>query len=163
MTRLIVLVLLVRSASANPEGCECTGVNTGINGATYGTDFGTACKAWEDGGNFTLAPSCDTFSAVGTWCCRPWCYIDPTTCDGLTTPYFPSYFADASIGDALYFSYAACDPPATAERTYADAASCPWQGPNVYMPDVRVQMSIFDKSEGMHDEFGCTYGGCQGY
>ena len=78
-----LLLLLVHSTSANPAGCECTGVNTGINTATYGSNYGTSCAAWEDGGNFTSAPSCDTYSDVGTWCCRPWCYINPATCDGL--------------------------------------------------------------------------------
>ena len=162
MTRFLLLLPLLHSVAANPTGCECTGINTGISTGMYGSSYGTSCKAWEDGGSFTSAPSCAMSANVGTWCCRPWCYIDPTKCDGLTTPYFASYhqMVSSSGPDALYFSYAACDPPATAERTYADAASCPWQGPNIYMPDVRVQMAIYDKSEGQHGEFGCDNANC---
>ena len=29
----LLVLLLVHSTSANPTGCECTGVNTGINTA----------------------------------------------------------------------------------------------------------------------------------
>ena len=137
-------------SGCQPNRLRVPGINTGISTGMYGSSYGTSCKAWEDGGSFTSAPSCAMSANVGTWCCRPWCYIDPTKCDGLRTPYFASYHQMVSSAgpDALYFSYAACDPPATAEKTYADAASCPWQGPNIYMPDVRVQVAIYDKSEG---------------
>ena len=124
-------------------------------------EYGTSCKAWEDGGEFTQAPSCATFSQTGTWCCRAWCYVDPTRCDGTRTPFFASYFqsATSSAQQSLYFSYEACDSGNTAAnaavRTYATNAACPWQGPNVYMPDVRVQAAIYDHDEGSFNRFGC--------
>ena len=141
--------------------CACTGDNTGIEASRYGSDYGTSCKAWEDGGEFTQAPSCATFSQTGTWCCRAWCYVDPTRCDGTRTPFFASYFqsATSSAQQSLYFSYEACDSGNTAAnaavRTYATNAACPWQGPNVYMPDVRVQAAIYDHDEGSFNRFGC--------
>ena len=54
------------------SGCRCTGVNTGVDTARYGSSYGTTCSAWEDGGTFTSAPSCNTYTGTGTWCCRPW-------------------------------------------------------------------------------------------
>ena len=39
------------------SGCRCTGVNTGVDTARYGSSYGTTCSAWEDGGTFTSAPS----------------------------------------------------------------------------------------------------------
>ena len=142
--------------------CECTGLNPGIDGAKYGADYGKSCKAWEDEGEFTSAPSCNTFSSTGTWCCRAWCYIDPMRCHGTTTPFFASYFQSSSAAaeQTLYFSYAACDSgnagENVAERTYPDASSCPWQGPSVFMPDVRVQAAVYDWDDCSFDgRFGC--------
>ena len=33
--------LLAALVSGNPAGCECTGVNTGVDTTTYGADYGT--------------------------------------------------------------------------------------------------------------------------
>ena len=159
-----MLFLLATSASAtNPAGCECTGVNTGINTATYGADYGTRCAAWEDGSS-NMAPSavsCNdpSFTNTGKWCCRPWCYVNPATCNGAVTPYYASFFqSQAQSFGTLYYSYVACDSttPTTNPNdvTYQyQSNQCPWTGPVLYTPSVRVAIQIHDF--GMGGGFGC--------
>merc|ERR1719424_2732501 len=92
---------------------------------------------------------------VGTYCCRPWCYVDPSTCDGLTTPFYPS-FVQAGGRNTLFYSYVACDKNPNATRTYPTADACPFEGPNDFTPDVSIFATVRDFGEDTHPHFGCS-------
>ena len=47
-------------------------------------------------------PSCVGGGLLPAWCSRPWCYVDPDVCDGVT---FASYYFP---GTELVFSYQTC-------------------------------------------------------
>eukprot|EP00929_Paragymnodinium_shiwhaense_P090646 TRINITY_DN50808_c0_g1_i2.p1 TRINITY_DN50808_c0_g1~~TRINITY_DN50808_c0_g1_i2.p1 ORF type:complete len:436 (+),score=40.97 TRINITY_DN50808_c0_g1_i2:60-1310(+) len=148
-----ICIGLVSAAS----GCRCTGVNLGVDTSKYGSDYGTSCAAWEDGEFYKAnTRSCKTYDAgdAGTWCCRAWCYVDPSTCDGLKTPYFSSFVQGKDSGGTLFYSFAACDDVANASRTWSGPADCPFKGPNVYQPDITVLATVRDFDEG-HIHFGC--------
>merc|ERR1719350_361631 len=88
--------------------CNCTGVNIGVNTATFGANFGTSCSAWDQ-------TSCSTWypDTTGPWCCQSWCYVDPSCSD--------SY--GSVVADNLYYSY-------TGSCGNQEISSCPHQPPD---------------------------------
>ena len=145
----IAATLLVHFGSvhmcvATLPGCECTGVNAGINHATHGSKFGTSCAAWEDGATdpANVKGSCSNLGAdeVGFWCCRAWCYVDAKTCDGTKIPFFSS-FAQVGDGETLFYSFATCEGE-TKDVTYPTPEQCPFKGPAHYEPPVKVDVLV---------------------
>ena len=120
MLGAIVAISLLSAAPGLARGCACTGSNAGVDAARFGADYGIRCAAWEDGvASPANTESCSSLPAagVGPWCCRAWCYIDPATCNGVTTPYFASHVQGLSTEHpTLFYSYAACD--AESERAH---------------------------------------------
>ena len=77
----------------------------------------------------------DVGDNVGQWCCRPFCYIDPDTCDGSETPFFASYLQGYGGGGTLYYSYDLCNGEGVShnEGTYGaceseDNCQCRYEG-----------------------------------
>jgi hypothetical protein len=77
--------------------------------AKYGSDYGSSCsKAWDQDncgnwwGSLTL----------GTWCCKRWCFADPSC---------PDAYQSISAPGA-YWSYAAC----SAQNVQVTSSTCKW-------------------------------------
>lgn len=152
---MLAALLLQRGTAA---GCECTGQNHGINTAQYGPNYGTSCKAWDDGVTYdSNLKSCTTYDedAVGFYCCRSWCYIDATTCNGTETNFYASY-AQEGYGETLFYSYDACDDHPSQEVAYATHEACPFKGVDLYKPSVRVFVKLRDFDANAHPHFGCN-------
>lgn len=92
------------------EGCKCIGVDLdgeytlGVPGhnATYPTDTGTSCQAWERGRN----PMCKEEDAP-SWCHEAWCYVDPCNCNLEVRPQKIKTEVKWR-GRPAYWSYATC-------------------------------------------------------
>lgn len=68
------------SSGETSNGCECTGINLGVDTAKYGANFGTTCQAWD-------AQMCSTWYPAGTQgeqCCKSWCYVSQSCSDAFT-------------------------------------------------------------------------------
>jgi len=92
---------------------------------TYPANYGNGCSAHDNG----LPPSCTTDTRP-SWCQVPWCYVDPSDCDGVTkvrTKYFPDVAN-------LYFSYQTCS---------TDGASAGSSGADWTQQDVQLTKRLF--------------------
>merc|ERR1719205_235233 len=105
-TTTVSLVDVTNGVAAS--NCNCTGVDTGVNTATFGANYGTRCSAWDQ-------TSCSTWypDMTGPWCCQSWCYVDPSCSD--------SY--GSVVSDNLYYSY-------TGSCGNQEVSRCPHQPPD---------------------------------
>merc|ERR1711972_670719 len=128
--------------------CKCSGVNTGVNTALYGSDYGTSCKAWDDS---------VTYSA-NTKSCAEYIDVSDPACNGVVTPFYASFLQE-DTNQALYYSYAHCEQTEdVVEETYT-AENCTWQGSDDYAPSFVVTATVRDFSDS-HPHFGCGGEGC---
>lgn len=102
--------------------CQCMGLENltgmidmqvmGVN-VKYPSDLGSTCHAWDAGRH----PACNAKASVKpSWCSRPWCYVDPCTCTGVSSLPMPDtqYLPNGRVrGVRLYKSYATCNPTAS--------------------------------------------------
>lgn len=106
------------------ESCPCVGID-GLTGTTtvtiggmtfdnlYPNEIGSSCKAWDDN---RYPGSCTGNAATDAdWCSSKWCYVDKSTCTGLSEgPYKSTYLADGKFkGNKLFYSYITCNQPNT--------------------------------------------------
>jgi len=100
--------------SYGASGCPCVTIggdlgnlNVTIGSSTllYPADLGGSCETWDEG----LHPDCKG-SSPPDWCTQAWCYVDPTSCDGLSVPPKTSSYQQKATfrGMTLYYSYATC-------------------------------------------------------
>jgi hypothetical protein len=112
--------------------CKCTGkngvVNVGsLNFTKYGRDYGKSCSHWDSKGL-----NCDHLWSpynciAGQWCCRPWCYVDPSCPFARKDP----------LVEGLYYAYEACseDLGTLQNCPYYTEGSCEHrQGNNIEIP-----------------------------
>eukprot|EP00967_Tisochrysis_lutea_P009309 scaffold11005_cov25-Tisochrysis_lutea.AAC.2 len=113
--RALAFGLLVALPSVN--GCQClahappgyTGKMT-VAGEVhdYGADYGMGHCAPHDS---RRPPRCDGL-AFPTWCELPWCYVEPSTCNG-------SAIEPSLVNPGLYYSYQACGADEAASKHFA--------------------------------------------
>eukprot|EP00930_Biecheleria_cincta_P084935 TRINITY_DN74363_c0_g1_i1.p1 TRINITY_DN74363_c0_g1~~TRINITY_DN74363_c0_g1_i1.p1 ORF type:complete len:1440 (+),score=129.66 TRINITY_DN74363_c0_g1_i1:64-4383(+) len=105
-----LVTLPATTGAASAGSCACTGVNTGVNVSLFGEEYGTSCETWDNDACDFLYPTLD----MGPFCCKPWCYVDPNTCEDAWV---------SIIAPGLHFSYSgACSAS-------PEASPCAWKAP----------------------------------
>eukprot|EP00929_Paragymnodinium_shiwhaense_P002154 TRINITY_DN10235_c0_g2_i1.p1 TRINITY_DN10235_c0_g2~~TRINITY_DN10235_c0_g2_i1.p1 ORF type:complete len:223 (+),score=41.77 TRINITY_DN10235_c0_g2_i1:90-758(+) len=89
------------AAPALADQCACTGSNTGLDTATYGSSYGKTCLAHDNIRN-------DCLGLEGA-CCQAWCYVSKDCPTALSS----------ELASGLWFSYGACS-------STPDATNCIW-------------------------------------
>jgi hypothetical protein len=138
-------------ATFGQDGCRCVGFGGRVNGrailaidnndeAIYDPNVGSVCKAWEADSH----PLCKEGGTKPGFCSQRWCYVDPCSCNTVTTPttVMKANGYQRFQGKTVYWSYETCGSKdewtktlkseycvtQTSEETCKMMEKCTWTG-----------------------------------